>query len=540
MAADMAAGASAEPTLSISSDLRGLSLPWPAPLHKPEAHSALPLRMRLRFLPQQRTHMHLELHERAWVEYEWVSTHARAQVLRGHIHVDMTEDSISPPVLSAHGVGLSLRMPELNADAWLALLAQLQRADDDLAPSSADPNAQLVPDAMDWPASSLTQWLPTRLALDVDRLHVADRELSPVHARLVQVGHIWGGHVSSRFFAGQLQHHGPSPSHPNGLLHARLQHLHIPRERIQQLQDAHTLADSTRIGTIDKLPDLDVQVGDLRADQSRLGALTLLAHNRAAHSAAAQQHWQLERLELNSEHAQLKAHGSWTPPTPASPNPNEQRGQTDLQLELAMHNTGAMLRDLGLPDTIAHGSGHMHGRLRWAASPLTPHWPSMDGSVRLHVERGQFLKVQPGAAKLLSVLSLQSIARRLTLDFSDVFAQGFAFDQLTGDVRINSGQAFSENLQMRGLAATVHLSGSADLEHETQQLRVVVHPHISATGASLAAVVLNPVLGLGTLLAQTIFGASISEAATRTFEVSGSWFDPTVQPVPTTAPQRTQ
>ena len=47
---------------------------------------------------------------------------------------------------------------------------------------------------------------------------------------------------------------------------------------------------------------------------------------------------------------------------------------------------------------------------------------------------GQFLKADPGLAKLLGVLSLQSLPRRLALDFRDVFSEGFAFDFVRGDV----------------------------------------------------------------------------------------------------------
>ena len=59
--------------------------------------------------------------------------------------------------------------------------------------------------------------------------------------------------------------------------------------------------------------------------------------------------------------------------------------------------------------------------------------------------------MDPGIAKLLGVLSLQSLPRRLTLDFRDIFQQGFAFDGIDGDVKIGQGQATTRNLRMRGV-----------------------------------------------------------------------------------------
>ena len=74
----------------------------------------------------------------------------------------------------------------------------------------------------------------------------------------------------------------------------------------------------------------------------------------------------------------------------------------------------------------------------------------MDGQINVEIDAGQFLKAEPGAARLLSVLSLQSLPRRLAFDFRDLFEQGFAFDSITGDVEIDDGVARTNNLRMRG------------------------------------------------------------------------------------------
>src|SRR3989442_8224829 len=128
----------------------------------------------------------------------------------------------------------------------------------------------------------------------------------------------------------------------------------------------------------------------------------------------------------------------------------------------------------------------------------------MAGQVNVSIDAGQFLKVQPGAARLLSVLSLQSLPRRLSLDFRDLFQEGFAFDNITGDVTIAQGVAKTNNLRMRGVQALVLMEGDADIAHETQDLRVVVVPEINAGTAALAYAVINPAFGLGAFLAQAL------------------------------------
>jgi uncharacterized protein YhdP len=141
------------------------------------------------------------------------------------------------------------------------------------------------------------------------------------------------------------------------------------------------------------------------------------------------------------------------------------------------------------------------------------------------------LKTDPGAARLLGVLNLQALPRRLTLDFSDVFSDGFAFDFVRGDVRIEHGVAFTNNLQMKGVVAGALLEGSADLARETQDLKVVVVPEINAGTASLYMATINPVIGLTSYLAQLILSRPLVRAGTSEFHIDGTWANPRVTKV---------
>jgi predicted amidohydrolase len=126
------------------------------------------------------------------------------------------------------------------------------------------------------------------------------------------------------------------------------------------------------------------------------------------------------------------------------------------------------------------------------------------------------------------VLSLQSLPRRLALDFRDVFSEGFAFDFVRGDVTIEQGIAATNNLQMKGVNAAVLMEGKADIARETQDLKVVVVPEINAGTASLVATAINPAIGLGTFLAQMFLREPLMKAATQEFHVDGTWADPRV------------
>jgi uncharacterized protein YhdP len=132
----------------------------------------------------------------------------------------------------------------------------------------------------------------------------------------------------------------------------------------------------------------------------------------------------------------------------------------------------------------------------------------------------------------LGVLSLQSLPRRLTLDFRDVFSQGFAFDNVTGNAAIENGVATTDNFKMRGVNAAVLMDGKVDIDKETQDLRVVVIPEINAGAASVVyGLAINPVIGVGTFLAQLLLRAPLAQAFTFEYTITGPWSDPNVTKV---------
>jgi uncharacterized protein YhdP len=181
-----------------------------------------------------------------------------------------------------------------------------------------------------------------------------------------------------------------------------------------------------------------------------------------------------------------------------------------------------------MKDVIRQGKGKLEGQVAWVGSPLTLDYPTLGGAFTVNVESGQFLKADPGLAKLLGVLSLQSLPRRFLLDFRDLFQSGFGFDRIDGDIAIRQGQASTRNLRIRGLQAMILTEGSTSLAQETQDLHVWVVPDLNAGAASLAYAVINPAVGLGTLLTQMVLQGPLADAVTREFRITGRWDAPEV------------
>lgn len=152
----------------------------------------------------------------------------------------------------------------------------------------------------------------------------------------------------------------------------------------------------------------------------------------------------------------------------------------------------------------------------------------LNGDFSVTLKKGQFLRVEPGAAKLLGILSLQALPRRIALDFRDIFSDGFAFDEITGDLHLERGSAYMRDLKMHGPAARVRMSGVVNLAEQSQNLRVDIQPRLEDTVVVAGALLGGPVVGLGALLANKILQNPLGQAASFDYAVTGTWSEPVI------------
>jgi uncharacterized protein YhdP len=267
-----------------------------------------------------------------------------------------------------------------------------------------------------------------------------------------------------------------------------------------------------------QLPALDIVAEQFELSGKELGRLELVAENAELRAG---REWRINRLVLANPDASFAATGKWAISNGAN------RSSLDYQLDIG--DAGKLLERFGYAHVLKGGKGKMGGQLSWDGLPFKIDMPSLSGQMQLDIAAGQFLKVDPGVAKLLGVLSLQSLPRRLTLDFRDVFSEGFAFDGVVASAGINHGVMKTDSFKMRGLSAVVLLDGEVDIAHETQDLTVVVLPEINAGAASVAyGLMVNPVIGLGTFLAQLFLRDPLMHAFTMEYHIAGSWKDPAI------------
>ena len=506
------------PELSISSNLQGFSTGLPAPLNK-AADAALPFRYENVLLSDGRSVEPGKLQDQLTLEWGRLATAsyvrdvagADPRVLRGSIAVGLLAGESAP--VPAEGVLANINLNSADLDAWNAVLTRVTGAPGK-APSGAAARSRASSN------DAAQGYLPTSIAVRAREMNFGSYQLNHVVAGGSRDGLNWRANLQADELGGYLEYRQPSGANA-GRLYARLAQLRIAPNNVKQVENLLDEQPQT-------IPAVDIVVDDFELRGKKLGRVEIDAVNRGASFMSrdsAVREWRLNKFNISNPEASLTASGNWAALGAAAGQPGRRRTVLNFKLDVA--DAGGLLNRLGMKDALSRGKGKLEGQVSWLGSPISWDYASMAGKFNVNVETGQFLKVGDiGATKLLSVLSLQSLAQRLTLDFRDIFSSGFAFDFIRGDVQIENGIARTNNLQMKGVNAAVLLEGQSDIARETQDLKVVVVPEINAGTASLAYAIINPALGIGSFLAQLFLRKPLMEAATHEFHLNGTWSDP--------------
>ncbi|MEI6547525.1 MAG: AsmA-like C-terminal region-containing protein, partial [Burkholderiales bacterium] len=506
-------------TLQFDSDLVGLTSSLPAPFAK-EAAEAWPLRVVSRPIAAptltarpskgasfgDRIDLTLGNTAAMSVERERDAGSDRLTIRRGGVAIG------AEPVLRDTGLSVLVRGSELDLDVWRKLLSDSEI--DRMKKSGSD---RLTSDM---------SIVPEFVSVVVDDLRIGGQRLHDVVFGASRQAERWQANIASREVEGHLNWIDAVAGQRTGTVEAQLDRLILPRSRESDVESALSVTSSM-------LPGLKLDVNRLVLGEVELGRVGLDATNRGT---AARPVWDIDRLTLDNSDSRVTGHGTWvmtpaaSPPSSPSVIPDEASRGTTLAFSIDIVDAGKLQTRVGIKDALKGGSGSFDGKVQWQGSPFDIDVQTLSGDLQLKLGEGAFLRVDPGVAKLIGVLSLSALPKRLAGDFRDVFGEGFAFDTIRGSIAIDKGIARTDDLNMHGTQANVTLRGEVDLIRETQRLRVEVVPDVNAGLAAVAVgAMINPVIGLGTLAAQYVLRGPLQQALAIDVDINGSWADPEVR-----------
>jgi uncharacterized protein (TIGR02099 family) len=531
----------------IESSMQGLGLNMPAPLIKP-MQEVLPIRLEITpdlktdvvdsnnpispnitsAVNQQnllRDEVKLTIGSLLNARYQRKKSrekNASWKVIRGGIGI------FSPAPWPESGVHAHVVFNTLNIDEWSSLLRQKivkpvatslisnqlesNQSSVDINIKNENKNENKIENAEKINRADIFQYIePNAIAVQTEELHVLGKKLDKVVLGASNQQGVWQANVDAVQASGYAT--WSASKQDLGHVTAILSRLIIPKSAANDVGDLLEGKNTTQ-----QIPSLDIVAENFELFDKKLGRLELLASNSVDGNG---RNWSINKLNLKSPDAQFNATGKWLL--------RENANITNLNYVLEIADSGELLERLDYPDVMRGGKGRLEGNIQWNGLPFLMDMPSLSGQVKMKLEAGQFLQDVPAAAKLLGVLSMQSLPRRLTLDFRDVFSEGFAFDNVVGDAVIEQGIARTNNFKMSSINAAVLIEGKADVVKESQDLHVAVIPDLNAGAASVVyALAVNPVIGLGTFLAQLLFRDPLKRAFTYEYTITGPWKNPVV------------
>jgi uncharacterized protein YhdP len=390
----------------------------------------------------------------------------------------------APVTLPEKGLVIVGTTPALNLSRWQAVLDQVP------------PGKSLLPlSAIDLKVG-LLQWL--------------HRPFNDLRVKAAIGNGVWQGMVAGPELAGEFTY----VVKDNGKLAARLSQLTLPATDPTDRQ-----ADTLPAGQPDptaKPPDLDVIAEAFRLGDKDLGRLEVVADVQG-------RDWRIDRLKVSNPESTLLMKGQWrswlVQPT------------TDVSVDLEVIDAGKLLKRLGYPEGVKGGKSKLSGHLEWQGRPQDLDLATLSGDLKLETQKGQFVKLEPGIAKLLGVISLQSLPRRISLDFGDIFSTGLGFDGITATIAIANGIAATSDFVIRSPSASIAMTGEVNLAAETQNLRVRVVPYLGEGVALGATAIGGPIAGVAALAVQKLLRDPLGQIMAFEYAVTGTWSDPQVSKI---------
>jgi uncharacterized protein (TIGR02099 family) len=258
----------------------------------------------------------------------------------------------------------------------------------------------------------------------------------------------------------------------------------------------------------------DFKVEQLRWGGSLLGALALRTQPRPDGLG-------LTEASLAGPFMNIRGTGTWTG-----------RGfeqHSVLSLAATSNDLGAFLRALDLESVLYKAPAKASLDLQWDGGPFQFALARLRGRLDAEVGAGSLLDLEPGLGRVFGVLNLGALRRRLALDFSDIFRQGYGFESIKGTITFRNGEAVIDRLAIKGPAARIDVTGSANLAAERFDQMVTVTPRIGPGVVVVSAVAGGPFVGAAVFLADRASGGAVDKLARYQYRITGPWNNPHIQ-----------
>lgn len=462
----------------ITSSLTGLSIDLPAPLAKSD--EAAPFKLSLRYP---------EINKREIYIYY-------ANILNGLIHASNTNGKKSVITSLSFGdtatidnennkFSITGKVDNLIAGEWISFISDISGIE-----KAKDKNKSIA------------------LGLQVDSLELGRHDFSDVDLKIENFDAGYHFNFTAEDINGDAY---LKLSDESNSLKINLQTLNLAKNTSDNIYMKHEIDPVS-------IPLLDVEISEFTYDDYHLGRL-LLTSSKTSNGLT------VDKININKTDMEIDGSGIWNLIN------NEHHSRFNLTLNAASMKT--MLETFNDDSPIKDGQTKLELDAHWQGTPMDFSLNKLNGTLLMDIDKGRFIEINPSAGRLFGLLSLQTLPRRLTLDFSDLFGKGLAFDHIEGRFNLENGDAYTNNLAMTGPSVNINISGRTGLVQQDYDQIATVTPRVTDS-LPVASALFGPIgIGVGAVifLASEIFQSipdKIDTLLRKQYTITGAWDDPQV------------
>ena len=264
-----------------------------------------------------------------------------------------------------------------------------------------------------------------------------------------------------------------------------------------------------------KLPPLSLYCRQCEVFDVELGEVTLDV-------ARADQGMVIRQLRTLSDELEVNATGEWS----------IVGGQASTQLigTLVSPDVGQMLKQFGVTSGIKDSQADLNFDLSWERSPMAFSLAKLNGDIEWGLSDGYLTELSDKGSRIFTLFSLNSIVRKLSLDFRDVFAKGFFYDSMSGTLNISDGVAYTGDTEIDGGAGDIEIMGSTVLADGSLNYDVSFTPNVTGNLPVLVYFLATPPTALAALaLDQMLTSAKV--ISNVNYKVTGTISEPVFEEV---------
>lgn len=415
-----------------------------------------------------------------------------------HLIVGRGNFKVSPIV----GHSASLNTKNLDADAWIEEPIQ----------SKEKPSSGSKSKASSFPVIPM----PTRIDTDIKSLRLASIDWNDVNADIRKKSQGWYFQVQSQEVDGKATWKN------NEALAVQLDNLHVFIPNLDDVDSEGGLnyakAKDPLISSFDReffklMPNLELTIKDTWVQGYKLGKVETKLHKK-------NDTFYLDTLKIVSGKNKFSMTGDW--------KLNKESSKSSFSANASGDDNSELLARFGISTGIQNATYTMSANLNWDGAPWRIKTNTLAGDLASTLDEGVITDVK-GAARFLGLFSMDSIIRKMKLDFRDVFDDGMAFNSITGSGEMRKGVFVSNNLVMDAVAGEMKIKGKADLNTRLVDAEVNFTPDLTSGIPIITAFAVAPQTAIIVLAVATAISPVIDVITQVNYKVEGPLDAPTVK-----------